>query len=294
MKKWHPSLERDLLAHANAAIEKAADTKDVRISLHDLLKKKGWLTAPAPAPLPAQPAPPTFRQSCPLRSHRRRNGCRPTNRDLRRYFRSRSRSRVRQNRVTGTGTGMGTGSEIAVRGCSSRNWLLPPPSIATYNTFEPQCIRLTIVPPRTDRGSMAGDRISFAAPGDQSRRPFRDRRPRFGTTAREPGRRPARQARGDPARPGYPPGRGAPAHRGRSGSGQDPPGQGHRPQPGLSLPSHPVHAGPAAQRPDRHQRLPPAFRRVRLQARARCSVRSSWPTRSTGPRREPKAPCWRP
>ena len=53
MKKWYPSLERDLLARANAAIEKAADTKEVRVSLSDLLKKKGWLTAPSAAPAPS-------------------------------------------------------------------------------------------------------------------------------------------------------------------------------------------------------------------------------------------------
>jgi hypothetical protein len=62
MKKWHPSLERDLLAKANASIEKAADTKEVHVSLMDLLRKKGWLpgtapAAPAPAKPPATPAP---------------------------------------------------------------------------------------------------------------------------------------------------------------------------------------------------------------------------------------------
>lgn len=62
MKKWHPSLERDLLVHANAAIEKAADTKEVRISLQELLKKKGWLPAPSP---PAAPPVPTAPQAAP-------------------------------------------------------------------------------------------------------------------------------------------------------------------------------------------------------------------------------------
>lgn len=38
--EWHPSLERDLLAKANAAIVKAGDTKEVRISVGKLLKKK--------------------------------------------------------------------------------------------------------------------------------------------------------------------------------------------------------------------------------------------------------------
>jgi hypothetical protein len=53
MKKWHPSLERDLLAKANASIEKAADTKEVRVSLVDLLKKKGWMPKAPPVPAPA-------------------------------------------------------------------------------------------------------------------------------------------------------------------------------------------------------------------------------------------------
>jgi hypothetical protein len=46
LNKWHPGLERGLLAKANAAIEKAADTKEVRVSAYDLLKKKGWLGKP--------------------------------------------------------------------------------------------------------------------------------------------------------------------------------------------------------------------------------------------------------
>lgn len=50
LKRFNPALERDLLAKANAAIEKSADTKEVRISLYELLKKKGWLPArPAPS-----------------------------------------------------------------------------------------------------------------------------------------------------------------------------------------------------------------------------------------------------
>jgi hypothetical protein len=36
---WHPSLERNLLDKANAAIVKAGDTKEVRVSLAQLLKK---------------------------------------------------------------------------------------------------------------------------------------------------------------------------------------------------------------------------------------------------------------
>jgi hypothetical protein len=43
MRKWDPDLERELLARANAAIEKSADTKEVRVSLVELLKKKGWM-----------------------------------------------------------------------------------------------------------------------------------------------------------------------------------------------------------------------------------------------------------
>lgn len=45
VKRFHPSLEKDLLAKGSAAIEKAADTKEVRVSLYDMLKKKGWLPA---------------------------------------------------------------------------------------------------------------------------------------------------------------------------------------------------------------------------------------------------------
>lgn len=56
LDQWHPSLQRDLLAKANAAIEKSADTKEVRLSLQELVKKKGWLKAPAPKPA-ARPTP---------------------------------------------------------------------------------------------------------------------------------------------------------------------------------------------------------------------------------------------
>ncbi len=38
IRRWHPSLERNLLSKANAAIEKAGDTKEVRIGLGSLLK----------------------------------------------------------------------------------------------------------------------------------------------------------------------------------------------------------------------------------------------------------------
>ncbi len=40
IKQWRPSMERQLLAKANAAIVKAGDTKEVRISLSKLLSKK--------------------------------------------------------------------------------------------------------------------------------------------------------------------------------------------------------------------------------------------------------------
>jgi hypothetical protein len=38
IKEWNPSLERKLLEKANAAIVKAGDTKEIRLSLMDLLK----------------------------------------------------------------------------------------------------------------------------------------------------------------------------------------------------------------------------------------------------------------
>jgi hypothetical protein len=40
LKQWRPSMERELLAKANAAIVKAGDTKEVRVSLAKLLAKK--------------------------------------------------------------------------------------------------------------------------------------------------------------------------------------------------------------------------------------------------------------
>ena len=60
LKKFHPSLEQDLLAKANATIEKAADTKEVRLSLTDLIKKRNWLPK---APAPAAPAAPVETES---------------------------------------------------------------------------------------------------------------------------------------------------------------------------------------------------------------------------------------
>ena len=40
MKQWRPSIERDLLAKANAAIVKSADTRDIRLGFGKLLKSK--------------------------------------------------------------------------------------------------------------------------------------------------------------------------------------------------------------------------------------------------------------
>jgi hypothetical protein len=40
MNQWRPSIERDLLAKANAAIVKAADTREIRIGFGGLLKTK--------------------------------------------------------------------------------------------------------------------------------------------------------------------------------------------------------------------------------------------------------------
>jgi hypothetical protein len=48
LKQWHPSLERELLDKADAAIVKAGDTKEVRVSLVSLFTKKGKPT-PGPA-----------------------------------------------------------------------------------------------------------------------------------------------------------------------------------------------------------------------------------------------------
>lgn len=41
LHKWHPSLERELLARADAAIVKAADTKEVRLSIAKVLNRTG-------------------------------------------------------------------------------------------------------------------------------------------------------------------------------------------------------------------------------------------------------------
>ena len=43
--KWHPSIERKLLARANAAIEKAGDSKEIRIGLGKLVNHKYGTTS---------------------------------------------------------------------------------------------------------------------------------------------------------------------------------------------------------------------------------------------------------
>jgi hypothetical protein len=40
LKQWKPSIERNLLARAEVAIVKAADTREVRIGLGGLVKQK--------------------------------------------------------------------------------------------------------------------------------------------------------------------------------------------------------------------------------------------------------------
>jgi hypothetical protein len=54
LRQWRPSLERELLAKADAAIVKAADTKEVRVNLATLLGKKGRPAGPAPDPRPGR------------------------------------------------------------------------------------------------------------------------------------------------------------------------------------------------------------------------------------------------
>ncbi|HZT80272.1 MAG TPA: hypothetical protein VFA26_08625, partial [Gemmataceae bacterium] len=48
LTQWRPALERELLARADAAIVRAADTKEVRVNLAGLFAKKGKLT-PGPS-----------------------------------------------------------------------------------------------------------------------------------------------------------------------------------------------------------------------------------------------------
>jgi hypothetical protein len=51
VKQWRPSLERDFIARANAAILKAGDTQEVRVSLGALLgQKTGGILPLVPAP----------------------------------------------------------------------------------------------------------------------------------------------------------------------------------------------------------------------------------------------------
>lgn len=50
LNQLHPSLEHDMLEKANAVIEKSADTKEVHVSMSELLKKKGWWPKSAPVP----------------------------------------------------------------------------------------------------------------------------------------------------------------------------------------------------------------------------------------------------
>jgi hypothetical protein len=38
LKQWHPSIERNLMAKLNAAVTKAGDSREVRISLGKLIK----------------------------------------------------------------------------------------------------------------------------------------------------------------------------------------------------------------------------------------------------------------
>ena len=54
VRRFKPELEKDLLDKANNSIEKAADTKEVRVSLSELLKKKGWLPNTKASPKPAK------------------------------------------------------------------------------------------------------------------------------------------------------------------------------------------------------------------------------------------------
>jgi hypothetical protein len=48
LKQWYPSLEREMLARADAAIVKAGDTKEVRVNLGKIFEKKGQVT-PGPS-----------------------------------------------------------------------------------------------------------------------------------------------------------------------------------------------------------------------------------------------------
>ena len=83
---------------------------------------------------------------------------------------------------------------------------------------------------------------------------------------------------------------------GRAGAGQD----AADPDPGrravARLQPDPVHARPDAGRHHRHQHRHGDARRPARRSSSsagRSSRRSSWPTRSTGPRPRPSRPCWR-
>ena len=108
-------------------------------------------------------------------------------------------------------------------------------------------------------------------------------------------RRPRRPGakRGGAADHGGPAGRRAPPPGGRAGGGQDAGRQGDGPQRLRGVPSHPVHARPAARRHHRQQPLSQPDAGVHLQSRVRSSPTWCWPTRSTGPRRGRKARCWK-
>jgi hypothetical protein len=54
LREWHPSLERELSARANAAIVKAGDTQEVRLSLSNLFSNQDPLSAAGLKLLPGQ------------------------------------------------------------------------------------------------------------------------------------------------------------------------------------------------------------------------------------------------
>jgi hypothetical protein len=54
LREWHPSLERELFARANAAIVKAGDTQEVRLSLSSLFSNRDLLSAAGLKLLPGQ------------------------------------------------------------------------------------------------------------------------------------------------------------------------------------------------------------------------------------------------
>jgi hypothetical protein len=54
LREWHPSLERELFTRANAAIVKAGDTQEVRLSLSNLFSNQDPLSAAGLKLLPGQ------------------------------------------------------------------------------------------------------------------------------------------------------------------------------------------------------------------------------------------------